>query len=91
MAKIYVASSWRCARQPEVVQALRQAGHEVYDFKNPPNRSGFSWGDIDPAWKQWSAAKFREGIEHPLAKAGFEEDMTALREADACVLVLPCG
>lgn len=32
---IYVASSWRCARQPAVVAALRAAGHEVYDFKNP--------------------------------------------------------
>ena len=29
---IYVASSWRNTYYPEVVQALRDAGHEVYDF-----------------------------------------------------------
>ena len=32
---IYVASSWRNTYYPEVVQALRDAGHEVYDFRNP--------------------------------------------------------
>ena len=30
---IYVASSWRNTYYPEVVQALRDAGHEVYDFR----------------------------------------------------------
>ena len=29
---IYVASSWRNTYYPEVVQALRDAGHEVYTF-----------------------------------------------------------
>ena len=33
--KIYVASSWRNAQQPAVVARLREAGHEVYDFRNP--------------------------------------------------------
>ena len=31
--KIYLASSWRNERQPELVRTLRQAGHEVYDFR----------------------------------------------------------
>lgn len=35
MAKIYVASSWRNPFQQEVVNILRDLGHEVYDFKNP--------------------------------------------------------
>lgn len=30
--KIYVASSWRNPSQQTVVQALRGAGHDVYDF-----------------------------------------------------------
>ena len=33
--KIYVASSWRNVFYPDVVSALREAGHEVYDFRNP--------------------------------------------------------
>ena len=32
--RIYVASSWRNEFYPEVVQLLREAGHEVYDFHN---------------------------------------------------------
>ena len=48
MAKIYVASSWRNPYFPEVVEALRAAGHEVYDFRNPPHGgAGFHWTDID--------------------------------------------
>lgn len=43
MAKIYVASSWRNSFQQDVVKFLRDVGHEVYDFKNPPHgRGGFS-------------------------------------------------
>ena len=30
--KIYVASSWRNEYYPEVVNALRNAGHDVYDL-----------------------------------------------------------
>ena len=33
---LYIASSWRNTYYPEVVTALRKAGHEVYDFRNPP-------------------------------------------------------
>ncbi len=33
--KLYVASSWRNKEQPVVVEMLRQAGHEVYDFRAP--------------------------------------------------------
>ena len=51
MAKIYVASSWRNAWQPEVVIALRAAGHEVFDFRHPwKGYDAFRWSDIDEAW-----------------------------------------
>jgi hypothetical protein len=90
--RIYVASSWRNTLQPEVVSALRAAGHEVYDFKNPrPGDNGFHWSEIDPAWKGWSPEQFREGLNHPIAQAGFRSDMDALEACDACVLVLPSG
>lgn len=90
--KIYVASSWRNLLQPAVVTLLRKYGHEVYDFKNPaPGNNGFSWSEIDPNWKDWTPAQYRLALEHPIAKQGFELDMNALRECDACVLVLPSG
>ena len=40
--KIYLASSWKNTDQPDLVEALRNAGHDVYDFRNPtPDDAGF--------------------------------------------------
>jgi nucleoside 2-deoxyribosyltransferase len=90
--RVYVASSWRNAQQSSVVKLLRDAGHEVYDFKNPrPGDDGFHWSEIDPDWQRWSPVRFRDALEHPVAQAGFRSDMDALEACDACVLVLPCG
>jgi hypothetical protein len=96
--KIYVASSWRNKLQPEVVRVLRAAGHEVYDFRNPPNKSGFGWEQVNPGWKIDAgangfvgAAIYRSMLAHPIAEAGFVADLGALRECEAVVYVLPCG
>ena len=92
MARIYVASSWRNQYYPEVVQRLREAGHEVYDFRNPPHGgAGFHWTDIDPNAPDWTYAQYAEGLHHPLAERQFQADIDALTWADTCVLVLPCG
>ena len=60
--KIYLASSWRNTDQPTAVAALRMAGHDVYDFRNPPDGipNGFRWSEIDPDWEACSAAVYRE-------------------------------
>lgn len=99
---IYVASSWRNFAQQGVVQVLRSAGFEVYDFKNPPERTGFKWSqvglehsnplegnprDADLADKR----EFVEALKHPRAAAGFASDFDAMKAADTFVLVLPCG
>lgn len=91
MSRIYLASSWRNQQQPEVLAALRAAGHLVYDFKNPPDRAGFGWSEIDPAWKDWTAENYRKSLAHPVAQAGFKSDFAAMHWADTCVLLLPCG
>jgi len=90
--KIYVASSWRNARQPEVVKALREAGHEVYDFRNPrPGDNGFAWASIDSKWQSWNPLEFMGALSHPLARKGFAFDFNAMQWADAIVMVQPCG
>jgi hypothetical protein len=90
--KVYVASSWRNTRQQCVVECIRQAGHDVYDFRNPrEGNHGFHWSAIDPEWKAWSPEAFVSALGHPVAESGFGLDMQALRECDVCVLVLPCG
>ena len=92
MARVYVASSWRNQYFPEVVKRLREAGHEVYDFRNPPHGgAGFHWTDIDPDAPNWTYAQYAEGLRHPLAERQFQADIDALTWADTCVLVLPCG
>lgn len=91
MARIYVASSWRNEYQPVIVSMLRTAGHEVYDFPNPPHSTGFKWSDIGldlPC----SAEDYRAALlTHPRAAQGFMADFAAMRWADTCLLVLPCG
>lgn len=90
--KVYVASSWRNTLQPAIVSIFRDAGHDVYDFKNPaPGNDGFRWTAIDPEWQDWTPEQYREALNHPIARAGFALDMDALKACDACVLVLPSG
>lgn len=90
--RIYVASSWRNTIQPSVVRALREAGHEVYDFRNPcEGNTGFHWSDIDPNWQDWSPERYRECLEHPIAEHGYRNDYDAMKWADAFVGVQPFG
>ena len=98
---IYVASSWRNDFQPEVVKVLRKDGHRVYDFKEDGDGwgqgihgpGGFHWSEIDPDWQKWPSdiQKYIDGLKNPRATEGFHRDMDALEQADACVMVMPCG
>lgn len=92
--RIYVASSWKNTRQPAVVEALRAAQHEVYDFRNPgPGDDGFSWTQCALSPEHLKDPRlFRDKVlTHPIARAGFDKDMSALAAAHVTVLVLPCG
>lgn len=92
MARIYLASSWRNPHQEWMVPLLRQHGHQVYDFKNPPHSTGFAWREIGLDAKTCTAAEYRQALlTHPRAAQGFNADFAAMRWADTCLLVLPCG
>jgi hypothetical protein len=95
---IYVASSWRNRYYPGVVAMLRAAGAQsgaegphygVHDFRDPAGH--FSWSDIDPDWKGWDPATFRDQLHHPSSDVGWERDKGGLDKATACLLVGPCG
>ena len=90
---IYVASSWRNEIQPQVVVALRLAGFDVYDFKDPKNDKGaFKWSDLGiDRPEDWSPQQCVEFLAHPRAEEGFRQDFDAMRRSAACVLVLPAG
>ena len=88
--KIYVASSWRNGYYPEVVTKLREAGHEVYDFRNPPSGDpGFKWRSVSEDYLEWSPAQYRDMLLHPYAIRQFKNDIEAMEACDTCVLVLP--
>lgn len=90
--RIYVASSWRNGYQPSVVTILKALGHEVYDFRNPTEENhGFSWSQIDPNWQEWTSEEYVEALKHPIAERGFKFDFDAMKWADTCLMVLPCG
>lgn len=90
--KIYVASSWRNKQQPEVVRRLMAAGYEVYDFRHPKDGDdGFHWSDIDNDWQLWTPKKYREALDHPVARHGFKNDMDAMKQADLFIGVQPFG
>ena len=43
----------------EVVKKLREYGHEVYDFRNPPHNHGaFMWKDVDPDFDKWTVDEY---------------------------------
>lgn len=90
--RIYLASSWRNVQQPIVLAALRGAGHEVYDFRNPkPGDSGFSWREIDPNWQRWSAQQQIDALDTITATRGLNNDFTGMQWADTFVMLQPCG
>jgi len=90
--KVYVASSWRNDYQQDVVCKLRKAGYEVYDFKHPAEGNvGLHWSEIDKNWQNWTTDQYRTALGHDYAQFGFNRDLDAMKDADACVLVLPCG
>lgn len=89
---IYVASSWRNPYYEDVVKRLKEEGLPVYDFRNPPHDGrGFHWTDVDENAPNWTFEEYEEGLHHPLAERQFAADLEALKAADTCVLVLPCG
>jgi hypothetical protein len=91
MARIYLASSWKNPDQPAAVALLRENGHQVYDFRHPPNGTGLQWTALDAEWQTWTATQYRDALTKPAAQRGFNSDFDGMRWADCGVLLLPCG
>lgn len=91
---IYISSSWKNRqRVREVAVALREYGHEVYDFTDPacrktpeipPERFPVQWDPEIGSYAEYitSVPEWRQAVECNRA---------ALDRCDAVVLLLPCG
>ena len=89
--KIYVASSWRNPLYEGIVEGLRSLGYEVYDFKHPDGDEGFHWSRVEDSWQDWTMKEYRDALGSEYAQFGFYRDFDAMKAADVCVLLLPCG
>lgn len=87
--RVYVASSWRNTRYRAVTAALLEAGFEVLDWRDPD--TAFHWSQLAPGWERVNWRSFRELLNHPRACHAFLRDFRLMGEADACLLLLPCG
>jgi hypothetical protein len=92
---VYVASSWRNEEQPVFCDMLSKMAIAHYDFRNPPERTGFGWQDVMIDWDINDPLvrpnDYLYALEHPMAEAGFTSDMQALKDATHVVLLLPCN
>lgn len=94
--KIYVASSWRNPGYEDMCQFIRSRGYEVLDWRQADHPMP-RWSCADPLFQEaaetqsWSPELSRAALQHPLAKLVFERDMRLIDQADALLLLTPCG
>jgi len=91
--KIYVATSWKNTRYTEVLASLLLDDHEVYDWRASYYHDGtpFKWDALlhDPT--QTTPEQFTIALHSLDAQVQLHRDVDALVDADALILVLPCG
>lgn len=91
--RIYLASSWRNRFQPPLVAALRDIGHEVYDFRHPQggDGQGFQWSLLAEDWMDWTPEQTIEHLSSDYAEMGFDRDFAAMQWSTRGALLHPSG
>lgn len=93
--RIYIASSWRNPFYVETVKQFRDAGHYVWDWRNPPTGGcGFGWSDCGGKYKQGdliTALEWARLLNHETAQRGFASDLCGMNWCDEGYLLHPCG
>lgn len=85
--RLYLATSWRNQRYETVKATFEAQGHFVYDFK----QEGFAWEQVGLDPETAGPEQLVAALNHPRAVEGFERDARHVENADALVLLLPCG
>ncbi len=100
MSRIYISSSWKNPHHQKLVEALRQRGHKVYDFRHPCGREDRSvWEETGVTGKIYRSdghtgllgSELSEALGDERARKRFDEHRDAMYDADTCVLLLPSG
>ena len=100
MARIYISSSWKNVYQPILVEELRRRGHQVYDFQHPSGRNDKNvWETVcerlglgrEYMLGNLSPRDFKRILLDSEAVERFKEHFAAMKDADTCIILLPCG
>lgn len=92
MARIYISSSWRNSYHQQLVQELRENGHQVYDFRHPEGREDNNvWDDLGINKEFITPQEFSQLDNNEVAGKRFADHFCAMNDADTCILLLPCG
>lgn len=86
--KVYVIGSLRDAKIPDLAEAVRGEGHEVFDDWHACGP------DADEHWRNYEIFRgrnYKEALASPFARHAFEFDKAHIEWADAVVLVAPAG
>lgn len=85
---IYLIGSMRNPEIPTIANALRAAGHEVFDDWYSPGP------EADDYWQKYEHGRsrtYKDALASPHAAHVFSFDFKYLHQADTCVLALPAG
>ena len=82
---IYVASSWQTPRHDEVVKALRDEGHYVYDYREQGEQIIWEYESYP------TSNEVTTFLSQPDVLRAIDTDFDGLAACEALVLVLPSG
>lgn len=92
MTKLYVASSWDHPQQPALVEKLRDRGFEVYNYREINENGNKSILDqLEINKMAVFSSVMLDVMDMARMQDEFKKHIEKLQEADACVLLLPCG
>ena len=100
MSRIYISSSWKNVEQQPLVKELRERGHQVYDFIHPNGEKEENvWISVCKAQglsffydnNCLNGESFKKMLSHENAVKRFHNHFNAMRDADTCILLLPCN
>ncbi len=86
---IYLASSWRNPAHDAVLQILKVAGLDVYNYRE--TNASFHWREIDPEWESWNFTEYLIALSSRKAFNAFGYDMAGLISVDTLILIEPSG
>jgi nucleoside 2-deoxyribosyltransferase len=103
--KIYIAADVATPNREDIVEALEDLGHRVYDPVRPHSieeldagetaQDGgswerFSWGSLSGGYvRDLSSREIRDALTDPEVVRSYQGDRAALRWADVVILLLP--